>query len=474
MIELGLSRVFRLLARTHLPWRAIHVAGTNGKGSICAYVTGMLSAYNSSKYRSDTNQPVLKHGRFNSPHLIDRWDCITINGETISQFIFHQVEARVMERNEQENIQASEFEILTATAFEIFTQENVDIGVIEVGMGGRLDATNVLGQLSGWDRPHESGAPPKSFRSAPLMTAVSTIALDHQGFLGSTLEEISTEKAGIMKPGVPVVLAPNDDNVIRNLLRIAKEVGVSKVLHAENTQGYEDIWRHATKSHKFDNDDVRKQNSAMAFSLTWHALQQLGRLQNQDPNELMDLVQAFRAVPTNIVWPGRVQDISIECITGYAPLILLDGAHNAESAASLANTVAKRTGSSRPVTWLIAASQGKDIKSMLKHFLNVHSDQERNYPSSVIATRFGPVDGMPWVRSMSPVEIIDQVRAVANDSDMTNVRLSFHTATGDLKSALKEACEYASDRDGLVVVAGSLYLVGDVLRMVRDHGGQIC
>ena len=107
MIELGLSRVFRLLARTPLPWRAIHVAGTNGKGSICAYITGMLSAYNSSSFRQQLGLPALKHGRFNSPHLIDRWDCITINGETISESIFHQVEARIISRNEQEDIQAT-------------------------------------------------------------------------------------------------------------------------------------------------------------------------------------------------------------------------------------------------------------------------------------------------------------------------------------------------------------------------------
>ncbi|KAF1350879.1 Mur ligase [Delphinella strobiligena] len=454
MIELGLSRVFRLLARTPLPWRAIHVAGTNGKGSICAYITGMLSAYNLSQFRSDSGKPSLKHGRFNSPHLIDRWDCITINGETISESIFHQVEGRVKERNIREEIHASEFEILTATAFEIFTHENVDICVIEVGMGGRLDATNILGQLSEWDRPNESGLPIEQFRPKPLVTAVSTIALDHQGFLGSTLEEISTEKAGIMKPGVSVVLAPNDDSVIQNLVRIARDVGVRQ-------------------THKLDNDEVRKQNSAMAFSLTWLALQQLNRLQTLDQASLLPLISAFQMVPAKTVWPGRVQDISIEHITGYSPLILIDGAHNAESAEALANTVRKRTGGTRPIIWVIAASQGKDIRSMLKHFLSVQEASRSKTPASVIATRFGPVDGMPWVKSMSPLDILEQVRQVTIVSQDPIMRLTFNCASNDLVEALQNACEDAREKDGLVVVAGSLYLVGDILRMVRDSGGKI-
>lgn len=424
----------------------------------------MLAAYNASSFRRDSNQPILKHGRFNSPHLIDRWDCITINGETISESIFHQVEARVIERNEKEGIQATEFELLTATAFEIFTQENVDIGVIEVGMGGRLDATNVLGRLSEWDRPLESGVPPEQFRPKPLATAVSTIALDHQGFLGSTLEEISTEKAGILKPDVPVVLAPNPEVVIQNITRIAKEVGVYQILRAEDTQGYESIWRYSSNK---DNEEVRKQNAAMAFTLTWCALQQLGYLKVQDPATLVPLINVFHAVPAETVWPGRVQDISIKSITGYEPLIILDGAHNAESAEALANTVRKRAGDNRPVVWVLAASQGKDIRSMLDHFMSVQAKSKLKCPSTVITTKFGPVDGMPWVKAMSSVEILDQVRSVVRET-WGDQRITSHTATNDLKLALEDACDFANSMNGLIVVAGSLYLVGDVLRLVRD------
>ena len=470
MIELGLSRVFRLLARTPLPWRAIHVAGTNGKGSVCAYISGMLSAFSASDLRRDSGLATLKHGRFNSPHLIDRWDCITIDGETISESIFHQVETRVHERNTLENIQATEFELLTATAFEIFTQENVDIGVIEVGMGGRLDATNVIGQFSDHDNPPESCASLESFRPKPLATGICAIAIDHQGFLGNTLEQISTEKGGIMKPGVPVVLAPNKDVVVQNLIRISEQVGVSDIIRVEDTEAYRKMWRHSYEPNTLDNDQIRRQNSAVAFSLTWLALSQMGHFEGRSQASLTCLAEVFYNVPSDTIWPGRVQDVSIECITGYKPLILVDGAHNTESAEALANTVRKRTAGSRPVVWVLAASRGKDIGSMLKHFLSVQSLET---PSVVISTRFGSVDGMPWVEAMAPSEVLNEARKVAKEIDTAKSTVLRDQDTSCLQRALTEACRYATPVDGLIVVAGSLYLVGDLLRLVRDHGGKI-
>lgn len=481
MIDLGLARVFRLLARVPLPWRAIHVAGTNGKGSICAYVSAMLSTYNNTEAPKGSGQKPLKHGRFTSPHLIDRWDCITINGKTISESIFRQVEARVMARDKAENIQATEFELLTATAFEIFTQESVDIGVIEVGMGGRLDATNVLGQLSGFEAPHESGLSLDQFRPKPLMTAISTIALDHQGFLGNTLEEIATQKAGIMKKDVPVVLAPNPPSVIQHLTSIAKEVQVSEVLHAIDAPGYERLRRdHSATSSAINAAQVRDQNSAIAFMITWQSLNQLNRLSHLPPTALENLTTALQAAPLRTVWPGRIQDISIECVTGYKPLILIDGAHNAESATALANTVHERVADQqRPVTWVVAASAGKDIKAMLKLFLSTLPDSQSLTPSranqrcaNVIATEFGAVDGMPWVKAMKAEDVFQEAQAVTAELRDTVAMGELHVQKG-LKDALGLACSLALPNNGLVVVAGSLYLVGDVMRLVRDHGGEI-
>ena len=131
MIELGLQRISRLLQANDLRWKAIHVAGTNGKGSICAYISAMLNAG-------------YAVGRFTSPHLIDRWDCISIKGQPVSSKQFFEKEQQISQRNQAQNIGASEFERLTTAAFELFSENGVQIAVVEVGLGGRLDATNVL------------------------------------------------------------------------------------------------------------------------------------------------------------------------------------------------------------------------------------------------------------------------------------------------------------------------------------------
>ncbi|KEQ59948.1 FolC bifunctional protein [Aureobasidium melanogenum CBS 110374] len=434
MIELGLARVFRLLARTPLPWRALHVAGTNGKGSICAYISAMLAAYNASQLRIESGKPPIKHGRFTSPHLIDRWDCITIDEKTISEAIFRQVEAKVLARNISENIQATEFELLTATAFEIFTLENVDIGVIEVGMGGRLDSTNILGQTSEFDELEQN----QQYRPKPLVTAISTIALDHQGFLGNTLVEIATQKAGIMKPGVPLILAMNDEAVTEHILQLASEAGVTQILHSKDAAGFDQLNR-------------------LPAPPTTQAACGSSTLRNEiRTSSLSALASTLRAVPQRVVWPGRLQDIDLAPLTNYESTALLDGAHNVESATVLANTVRTRAGD-RPVVWILAASRGKDLTSMFELLLAGRPEDR------VVATEFGAVDGMPWITATQAEDVkIAAVNILSEDSVIVEK---------DVGLALERASRLAEEMNALLVIAGSLYLVGDVLRLVRNAGG---
>ncbi len=189
MITLGLQRITALLNplfATHpvLPWRAVHIAGTNGKGSVAALISIFLGHLG---YRV---------GRFTSPHIIDRWDCITINRAVVDRDKFLAVEKHFRERSTNGKIDASEFEILTATAFQLFTNEKVDVGVIECGLGGRQDATNVL-------------------RSRDVILSVLTkVGLDHVEDLGDTIEAITTEKAGIFKPFVPVVVDQSNEKAV--------------------------------------------------------------------------------------------------------------------------------------------------------------------------------------------------------------------------------------------------------------------
>jgi len=403
MIELGLSRVHQLLARTPLPWRAIHVAGTNGKGSVCAYVSAMLNHYNHSEVRRQTSHKVLRHGRFNSPHLVDRWDCITLDGETVDKNIFDAIEARLIERNRTQNIGASEFELLTATAYEIFTQARVDIGVIEVGMGGRLDATNVIGQYSVHDDEAVSKLGMAQFRPSPITTAITSIALDHQGFLGDTIQEIAREKSGIMKKSVPVIAAADDANAIREIEARARNVGVSEIVHVTAATTPEDVWVQNETDTALDLAEESKvsfrtpiqphwPNGAIALQLVWKTLRQLGRLDGLPDSAKAGLLLHLSTIPEQTLWPGRLQEINLECLTGCNQRVILDGAHNAQSAQQLSSFVRSHAGDGK-VQWVLAASEGKDVQQILEILLRPGD--------TVTAVEFGPVEGMPWVKPKS-------------------------------------------------------------------------
>ncbi|TKA27187.1 hypothetical protein B0A50_04524 [Salinomyces thailandicus] len=475
MIELGLQRIARLLEKTPLPWRAIHVAGTNGKGSICAYASAMLEAYNRSKYRSHTRQPVVTHGRFTSPHLIDRWDCITVNQEPVPWKLFDHIEQQVKRRNELDEINASEFELLTATAFEIFTHENLDIGVVEVGMGGRLDATNIVGKRSDIHLPENSR--PEQFRAAPLVTSIAKIGLDHQGFLGTTIEEIATEKAGIIKHGVPVVWdGSNEPSVLRVLERAAKDNPVCAFDDTQLPQAIVDALSVPTQLPQHDGGENgnslpehTRQNLNVAFRSTWAALRQLGRLPTQsdssvapDQSVLDSLSAAMIDASTYVNFPGRQQSISIASLTGRSTSIMLDGAHNGQSAQALAHRVGSTSRGSdrdppRSVTWIVAASDTKDAREILEPLLRANDH--------VFAVEFGPVEGMPWVKAMPAEKIVATIRQLAQERAES---FTSEACGVDLLRAFRSATLRAGE-DGCLAVAGSLYLVGDTLRLLRDH-----
>lgn len=476
MIELGLQRISRLLSQTHLPWRAIHVAGTNGKGSICVYISGMLEAYNNSSFRKSTKKPAIRHGRFTSPHLIDRWDCISINQKPVSSALFHEIEKKVLLRNAREEINASEFELLTATAFEIFTHEKVDIGVIEVGMGGRLDATNILGVPV--DADHPSADP--IVRALPLATAIAKIGLDHQSFLGTTLQAIASEKAGILKPTVPLVYdSSNPPEVHETFRKLASQINaptpdpkdliipspeseqtLAQILPQSDTSTSSREQTNTTPTHT-------KHNASVALQATILTLGQLSP--NLSPSQISTapgLLPSLLAVPSQTTFPGRLQNLNIQSLLSRTQPILLDGAHNAQSAAVLAEAVAKlRSAGGEKVTWLLAASDSKDIHELLRPLLRAGDE--------FCAVEFGPVDGMPWVKAMAAEKVAGAARAVLRKNGQAGfASVNADRAFGrDVVAGLKRACELASE--GPMVVAGSLYLVGSVLRALRESEGEL-
>ncbi|RYP70634.1 hypothetical protein DL771_005347 [Monosporascus sp. 5C6A] len=392
MIDLGLARITALLKHTPQTWRAIHVAGTNGKGSICAYLTAMLRAKN------------LSCGRFTSPHLIDRWDCITVNDGAVSEAKFRHFEDLVKKRDEEQQLGASEFELLTATAFEIFESEKVEVGVIEVGLGGALDATNALRQKS--------------------VTVISKIGLDHQSFLGNTLEEIASQKAGIMRAGVPCVVdGSNSRSVLGVINDYAAITGTTVKFVGPQTSELVQNMHNELEPHQRQN--LSCAHEAFRLAYPWYA----------------DDAGVFARAIREMVWPGRLQSLDIERLTGRMAAVLLDGAHNPQSAEVLAAYVDKHLRTdNKPVTYVLAASEGKDLTEILRLLLRPGD--------SVAAMEFGPVDGMPWVRPMKSYSILDLVDGLGL---AVSSRFDAHAS---VQSALEWATRTANE--GPLVIAGSL------------------
>jgi len=411
MINLGLARIARLLAHTPLPWKAIHVAGTNGKGSVCAYASAMLRAGN------------VHSGRFTSPHLMDRWDCITVNEKVVDEGHFRTVEEEIKHRNIADNVQASEFELLTATAFTVFTREQVDFAVVEVGLGGREDATNII--------------------QDPVATVITNISKDHQSFLGNTVEEIAAHKAGIIKPNAPCFVdgsnTPDVLDVFRNEAS-RTQAGEVVMIPQDKEEHERQLWNALPVQ---DFEPHQRIHVSLAFAAVERALRA-----TREPQKILELVPAVRKA----VWPGRLQTVSIEGLTGRQEHVLLDGAHNASSAQVLRSYVdreIRRQG--RPVTWVIGISKGKDLVELTSHLIR---PQDR-----VVATRFGPVDGMPWVGSADTSDMLSAVRqSGVMEQDLFN--------SNSVLEALLKAVEQS--KGDPMVIAGSLYLVSDVLRLLRD------
>lgn len=378
MINLGLSRVRALLERLGNPQdglKVFHVAGTNGKGSVCTYLEAALA-------RSGRLT-----GKFTSPHLVHPSDAIAIGQQPLDPREYADVLARVTSAAQSARIAATEFELQTAAAFTAFAQRKVDVGVVEVGLGGQDDATNVLAPAS------------------VLCAVLTHISLDHEAYLGSTLRSVAQHKAGIIKAGRPVVA---DGFNSAEVLEVVREVAAAN--HAPLALSAATV---ATGG------DVRARNMAVA-SLALAEVYDL-------PASLVS--SAMQAA----VWPGRLQWLG--------PELLLDGAHNVAGARQLReylDTVAPR----RPVRFVVAFS--KPCAPILAELVRAHD--------SVVATAFHAVEGMPWIQSVSPTEIVAAARALA----------------ADVQSApsLAELPPF----EGLTVVCGSLYLVGEFLARRRAAG----
>lgn len=429
-IDLGLVRVTTLLSKLgnpHLKSNFIHVSGTNGKGSVCAYLTSLLLA--------NTND--FKIGKFTSPHLLDRNDSVTLNNVPVSFSKFSEVEKDILDVNKKYDIGATEFEILTATAFQIFHLEKVDLAVLEVGLGGRLDATNVV-EAAVINQGN------KIVQKGVLVTGITKIGMDHENILGSTLKEIAGEKAGIMKAEIPnVVDGTNDDEVLKVIQQKAKD------MDSENFQVITTSNKINTSFGVVDRDEsplkgsYQLQNLSLSLRILDIIFPFLKETYNEKVNfSLSNIIKGVQ----NVEWPGRLQSLNLKYDPNESELpVLLDGAHNGQAAQELGKYLLEKH-NNNPITFILAVTKGKDLEPLLKALIR---QQDK-----VIVTTFGAVDQMPWVKANDPQELKQEILA--------------YTQNVQVEQSIPKAFKFAPKNEP-VVVCGSLYLVGDVLRLHRKN-----
>lgn len=437
-IDLALSRIsklLQLLGNPHNAYKSIHVAGTNGKGSTVAYISSILT------------QAQITNGRFTSPHLLYYNDCITINNMTYPVGEFNRVSELVKQKNKTHDVGCTEFELLTATAFKIFELERVEFAVIEVGLGGRLDATNVL-------QPYGGGG------GGVVACGVTKIAMDHESFLGSTLREIATEKAGIIKDGIPCVLdRSNNEEAIAAITETARECNSDLYMVDGNTESTTSSSYRSTRPESLSTSLITF-NQVQAL-VEKSPLKGAYQLQNLSVSiKLIELLIMTGLIPklshltfeqgiSKVKWPGRLQSIQYKTLP-----LLIDGAHN-ESAAKELGKYLDIYRKGEGIIFIIGLSRGKNITDLLKHITNKSSD-------SLIATTFTPPQGMPWVSSYAVEDVQKAAKTYVEDI----IPSTNDDTIADILQKVEHIKSQGDTRN--VVVCGSLYLCSDVLRLVHD------
>ena len=396
-IILGLDIIGNILKGVGNPqnnFNTIHVAGTNGKGSIASALSTIL------------HKAGYKVGLYTSPHLVRFNERICIDNQPVSD------EDVVASYNAVKNVyygsrEPTFFEFNTAMAFYEFGRHNVEWAVIETGMGGRLDATNII---------------------TPALTIITNISLEHKLYLGSTISEITREKGGIIKKGVPVVTGVTQKNAILTLTSIAKSQAAPfyrfgdsfRIRRNKNTTfnyfGIDHIWRHIQTGligkHQINNAALVL--AACELLIKNHL--------NLTLKNIKDGLEQNR-------WPGRLEIVS------SSPLILLDGAHNFIAARHLARYLSDNL-SDRNITLIIGILDDKPYKAILKDLLPLCR--------KVILTR-PKID-----RALAPEKLYPVARKIISD---------IHVIP-DVDKAIIHAIENASPKD-VICIAGSLYVVGE-------------
>jgi dihydrofolate synthase/folylpolyglutamate synthase len=407
---LGLDRISTLLERLGNPQRRLppvfHVAGTNGKGSTCAFLRAAIEAAGLSAHV------------YTSPHLVRFNERLRLAGQLIEDSALAGLLEEALDS--ADGMEISFFEATTAAAFLAFARTPADACILEVGLGGRLDATNVV--------------------PGPAVCGIAQLGLDHQQFLGSRIEEIAAEKAGIAKPGTPLVTQHYPDRIGERIGEVAAACGANWLPRG----GRWDATVYRDKLHYRDVGGnlelplprLRGAHQAMNAALAVAMIRHQQAVPVREP--------ALRAAMGWADWPGRLQSLAPGPLVAKLPkgsALWLDGGHNPAAARAVADFFRGHVPSDRPFHIVLGLLANKDAAGVLKAFAN--------RGATVHAV---PVPGHPH---HSPAALAALARAAGLAA----------LAAADVESALSWIARHADRaRPPIVLVMGSLYLAGEVLK----------
>jgi dihydrofolate synthase/folylpolyglutamate synthase len=482
-IKLGLSNITRLvsiLGNPHKSFPSVHVAGTNGKGSTSAFIASILRASG------------LKVGLFTSPHLVSFTERIKVNDEEITEYEVVSLTEEI--RSKVADFSPTFFEVVTAMVFLYFQRKGIDIAVIEVGMGGRLDATNIL---------------------VPEVSVITSIDYDHMEFLGETIKEVANEKAGIIKDSIPVVISSQTSEVLKVIEAKARERNsevylygrdFSAVLKRDDPSGIcfdyfgdsfamHDLYLPLAGEHQMQNASV----AIKAATISWNKIGKKRRnAENEKGRKIETGISPVPRVPDSPVheeeimslirkglasvrWPGRLEMIKDD------PPILLDGAHNPAAAVILSRALVKNfLGIYKKIILILGIMGDKDIEGIMRPILPIASEiiltspsYERAAPPAKLASIAASL-GFPEVRIAPTLQdAIEMARNICKQSNSPSNSNNPHLppfSKGGMGGFVKggsgrvENSSLVIHHSSLIVITGSFYTIGEAKEALGQKG----
>lgn len=396
-IKLGLERIKKLLAALGNPekdFKTIHVAGTNGKGSVCAMIASVLKESN------------YKTGLYTSPHLIDFRERIVINGKKIPKQKISVLIKDMRRVADKMRPHPTYFEFITALAFKYFSEQKVDLAVVEVGMGGRFDATNVI---------------------YPEVSIITNVSFEHTEHLGKTIKKIAKEKAGIIKCGRPVITSAKGValKVIENK---CKELKSNLIILDEKSFDEKDM---NIDNQKFVLYGVKEDYNLTSRLVGKH--QMLNACCAVACAELLGIRKGYviKGIK-NVFWPGRFE------VVQKNPVIILDGAHNPDGIKALKNTLVKIFGNKK-IFFVISICSDKDIEKMIREIAPLVKE--------IVITKHAVMN-----RAANPLVI----------KKLAEKHVSKYANNIVVKKTVKTALNYVrkkARKDDIICVTGSIFTV---------------